>query len=142
MLILLDTDTLSLLQKRHARLRARLAAHEKHAPDDEVCTTVISLQEQMQGRLAALNRPTTPDRLLTRYAELIETLESFSTLHVLPFDAAALARYDDLRAQRLCLGTMDLRIASIVLANGGRLITRNLRDFNRVPGLVAEDWTV
>lgn len=35
---------------------------------------------------------------------------------------------------------MDLRIASIVLANGATLLSRNLRDFDRVPGLRVENW--
>lgn len=35
---------------------------------------------------------------------------------------------------------MDVRIASIVLANDALLISRNLRDFERVPGLGVEDW--
>ena len=47
-----------------------------------------------------------------------------------------------LRPQRIRVGTMDLRIASIALSRGLTVLTRNLRDFRRVPGLLAEDWTV
>jgi tRNA(fMet)-specific endonuclease VapC len=36
---------------------------------------------------------------------------------------------------------MDLRIASIALANNMTLLTRNTVDFERVPGLIQEDWT-
>ena len=35
---------------------------------------------------------------------------------------------------------MDLRIASIVPANSATLLSRNLRDFERVPDLQVEDW--
>jgi tRNA(fMet)-specific endonuclease VapC len=61
---------------------------------------------------------------------------------VRPFDASALAEFDRLRAEGVRIGTMDLRIASIALASDAKVITRNLRDFGRVPGLTAEDWTV
>jgi tRNA(fMet)-specific endonuclease VapC len=37
---------------------------------------------------------------------------------------------------------MDLRIASIAIANQMTLLTRNRVDFERVPGLMFEDWTV
>jgi tRNA(fMet)-specific endonuclease VapC len=37
---------------------------------------------------------------------------------------------------------MDLRIASIALSQGLILLTRNTRDFSKVPGLVTQDWTI
>jgi tRNA(fMet)-specific endonuclease VapC len=45
-----------------------------------------------------------------------------------------------LKASKLNVGTMDLKIASTVLANEATLLTRNTRDFARIPGLRVEDW--
>ena len=52
-----------------------------------------------------------------------------------------MAQYEQLRSMRLRIGTMDLRIAAITLAYGATLVTRNVQDFQRIPGLVIEDWT-
>lgn len=46
-----------------------------------------------------------------------------------------------LRRLRIRIGTMDLRIASIALAHGAKLLTRNSVDFAKVPELTIEDWT-
>jgi tRNA(fMet)-specific endonuclease VapC len=46
-----------------------------------------------------------------------------------------------LHTQKLRVGTNDLAIAAITLAARGILVTRNTVDFQRIPGLVLEDWT-
>jgi tRNA(fMet)-specific endonuclease VapC len=70
-----------------------------------------------------------------------DILKDFTTMQVLPFDDAAGSRFETLRQQRVRIGTMDLRIASIALERGHTVLTRNLVDFEKVPGLAAEDWT-
>jgi len=51
------------------------------------------------------------------------------------------AEFRKLQASRVRIGTMDLRIAAIAIANDATLLTRNLSDFGKVPGLRAEDWS-
>jgi tRNA(fMet)-specific endonuclease VapC len=58
------------------------------------------------------------------------------------FATAAADIYDDLRQHRVRVGSMDLRIASIAIANPMTLLTRNQVNFARVPGLQFEDWTL
>jgi tRNA(fMet)-specific endonuclease VapC len=60
---------------------------------------------------------------------------------VLLFEDPAVAEFKRLKQSKIRIGTMDLRIASIALANTATVISRNLRDFQRVPGLHVEDWT-
>jgi tRNA(fMet)-specific endonuclease VapC len=45
-----------------------------------------------------------------------------------------------LRAERVRIGSQDLKIACIALANNAVLLTANLRDFEQVPGLLVENW--
>jgi tRNA(fMet)-specific endonuclease VapC len=71
-----------------------------------------------------------------------ETLASFASAPVLPLDQSAIVIFDRLRQQKVRIGTMDLRIASIALANNLIVLTRNGRDFNQVSGLITEDWII
>jgi tRNA(fMet)-specific endonuclease VapC len=60
--------------------------------------------------------------------------------HVLPWGADAADMLQSLRKQRIRIGTMDLKIASIVLTHDAMLLSRNLRDFEKVPSLRVENW--
>jgi tRNA(fMet)-specific endonuclease VapC len=51
-----------------------------------------------------------------------------------------MAEYQRLVKQRIRIGTMDLKIVAIVLSQDAKLISRNLVDFAKVPGLTVEDW--
>jgi tRNA(fMet)-specific endonuclease VapC len=79
--------------------------------------------------------------LIRGYTLLLEILQGFQSAPVLPFDSASAAVFDGLRAQGIRVATMDLRIAAVALSRGVVLLTRNIADFGRVPGLVSEDWT-
>jgi tRNA(fMet)-specific endonuclease VapC len=76
-----------------------------------------------------------------RYLWLRESLDFFSIMRVLDFDETAAEQFGQLRQLRLRVGTQDLRIAAIALTTDSIVITRNKRDFSRVPGLQIEDWS-
>ena len=68
-------------------------------------------------------------------------LDSLNDFTVLDFDEGASQQFESLRQQKIRIGTQDLRIASIVLATGGILVSRNRKDFRQVPNLTIEDWS-
>ena len=72
---------------------------------------------------------------------LHQILVDFSVAQVLTFDEAAAQTFEELRTQRVRVGTMDLRIASIALSRDFTVWTRNMVDFQQIPGLRVEDWT-
>jgi tRNA(fMet)-specific endonuclease VapC len=76
------------------------------------------------------------------YDWLQTALTDFNKLSVLPFDEKAYSYYEQFRNQQLRVGSQDLRIAAIVMANEGILITRNRRDFEKVPNLSIVDWAL
>ena len=64
----------------------------------------------------------------------------FADWRILPFDDAAADQFKSLRSRRIRIGTMDLKIASIVLVYDATLLSGNIQDFEKVPGLRVEDW--
>ncbi len=65
-------------------------------------------------------------------------------LAILPFDEAALWAYGDLRAELerkgTPMGSLDTLIAAHALSLQATLVTNNLREFERVPGLQLDNW--
>jgi tRNA(fMet)-specific endonuclease VapC len=137
-MVLLDTDHMSLLQRGGPESGA-IARRLRQVPPDDVATTIVSFEEQTKGWLARLARARTADRLRSDYAELKRLLRNYCDIAVVEFDAAAADVYTQLNQQRLRIGAMDLKIAAIALANNATVLTRNARDFQRVPGLRFED---
>jgi tRNA(fMet)-specific endonuclease VapC len=141
MLVLLDTDHVSILQHKDEAaitLRRRLA----ELPADAVRNCIVSFEEQARGYMAYLRRARKRQEILRAFANLQQLLRDYQAHQVLPFDDAAMDEFLRLQQQRIRIGTSDLRIAAIAKANGVKLLSRNLRDFRKVPGLNVEDWTV
>lgn len=136
---LLDTDSLSLLQQGHPTVLQRVNGH----PVSNVAVSTITLQEQMQGWQGNLNRARNPQQVAIAHERLvIRLLPTWCRFPVLPFPEPAILRFEHLKSLRLNVGFMDLRIAAVALENGLKVVTRNQRDFGRVPGLTTEDWAV
>ncbi|HXG10766.1 MAG TPA: type II toxin-antitoxin system VapC family toxin [Gemmataceae bacterium] len=140
--VILDTDHLSVLQWQEQPACGRLLERLDQLPPDDIATTIVSFHEQVQGWLAYLNRARKPEQVVLAYAKLEAMWRSFLKMIVLSYTEKAQERFAELRRQCPRLQTMDLRIASITLVTGATLLSRNLRDFSKVPGLTVEDWTV
>jgi tRNA(fMet)-specific endonuclease VapC len=78
-------------------------------------------------------------RQVEAYRRLKEFLDRYLKITVLEFDEAAAIEFERLKQSRLRIGAMDLKIASIALARNATVLTRNLKDFIRVPDLKVED---
>jgi tRNA(fMet)-specific endonuclease VapC len=102
---------------------------------------VISYEEQTRGWLSYLASARSLTEQVTAYSYLQRHLQVFCTVPLLAFDPAAAAIVRQLQQRRIRIGTMDLKIASIALAQGATLLSRNVTDFRKVPELRVEDWT-
>ena len=136
-MFVLDTDTLSLLLRSHPRLTDRVSRSAV-----EVVVTEITRIEQLKGRFDALFKAEDGERLLMARQRLLDTEKDLDRIEILPLDEAAATEFERLLGTKGLrrIGRGDLLIASIVLANKATLVTRNVRDFQRVPGLKIENW--
>jgi tRNA(fMet)-specific endonuclease VapC len=138
-LYVVDTDTLSLFQHGNAAVERRVRST---SPTD-LAVSIITVEEQLSGWYSALRRVKRPDEIGRVYDNFTATLSFLAGLQwqFLSFSLNAVHRFDALVSLRLPIGRMDLRIAAIALENQAIVVTRNVRDFGRVPGLTIEDWT-
>ena len=136
-LYVLDTDHLSLILRGHPKTHERLTA----IPPEEIAITIITAEEQMRGRLAQVSKATSGDTRSAAYRYLHKAIGDLAKLNILDYDAESDRIYQDLKQQRLRVGSQDLRIAAITLANNGVLATRNYSDFSKIGRLLLDDWT-
>ena len=136
----LDTDLLSLLEYPEGRHAQRLQARLDQATED-VVTTIVTYEEQTRGWFALMAKARSVTAQIDVYRRLRRHLENYRSIDVLDFGERAAIEYQRLRSLRLGIGTMDLKIGAIALANSAVLLTRSVSDFKRIPNLVIEDWT-
>lgn len=132
---LLDTDHVTLHERGNLLLLRRL---ERIAPED-VAVSAVTVEESLRGRLAILARRIEGATRVHAYAKFIESVQFFGRIEVLAYDLACEDEYQALHAIRI--GTQDRKIAATALAYGRILVTRNQRDFRKVPNLLLEDWS-
>jgi len=98
--------------------------------------------ELVNGWNAFSTKKRNSDSLVRTYFEFEKILRDFSVMQLVSFDQKAAEVFDDLNHKSLRVGSMDLRIASIAIANQMTLATQKSVDFERVPGLSIQNWLV
>ena len=138
MLYILDTDHISLLQQKNPLIRAKI----NQINSNNVVVTIISVQEQVKGWFNLINRNSDSPSIIWAYQGLSDVVKYFNQITVLDFDDNAYEIFQNLKSQSIRIGSQDLRIASIALAVNGIVVTRNQKDFSKIPNLMIEDWTL
>jgi tRNA(fMet)-specific endonuclease VapC len=130
MAFLLDSNTVIYAFKNAGQVRNHMRQHEDL--DFKLCTPV--LWELLTGANKACDSSAQHARLALFQARF----------ELLPFDLAAARHAAQVRAQLEAQGTptgaADTMIAGVALAHGLILVTRNVREFERVPGLQIQNW--
>jgi tRNA(fMet)-specific endonuclease VapC len=126
----LDTNTVLDYFRGKGQVAARLLA----TPPSEVGLPAVAAYEVWVGVLGSQNAK----RRQVEYERFL------AVVAILPFDAVAGRRAADLRLalerKGELIGPMDMLIAATALAHGATLVTRNVREFDRVPGLTVVNW--
>ena len=126
----LDTNLcIRVLRDRPPALRERFNLNA-----EELCISTIVLTELLHGA-AKSQRPEHNRHEVGRFA---------ARLQVLGFDEAAAGHAAEIRAELeqrgQAIGGYDVLIAGHARSRGLIVVTGNLREFSRVPGLRCEDW--
>ena len=137
-MLILDTDHLSEIDRRS--IEGLVLLKRLQDVDQQVATTVISIDEQLRGLLALVKTAKTAEASIPLYARLETFIADLARWDIISFDDRAVNKFERLRKLRLGVGTMDLKIASIALAHNATLLTRNSKDFACIPNIRFENW--
>jgi len=135
-----DTDHLSVLDRGGAKSQ-RLLERLANVSSSQVVTSIISYEEQMRGWLSYVAKSQSLQQQVEAYKQLKRQLTNYCAIPILEFDEQAAQEFQRLRKIYPRIGTMDLKIASVTLANKAVLLTRNSSDFGQIADLSIEDWT-
>ncbi len=138
-MIAFDTDVLTEILLGDTRFMARAAA----IPTYDQSVPIIVIEEIMRGRLNIIRQAEAGKTSITlpqAYEFFAATFADFRRLQVLSYDEQAESHYQKWRQSGIRLSTHDLRIGAICVSHSAKLISRNRRDFARIPGLDAEFW--
>ena len=136
----LDTDHLTILKYTESAQCRALNDRMERSGETAFATTVVSMEEQLRGWLAQIHKVRDFHKQVPHYHQLARLFDFFRHWHLLAFDERAADECKRLRQEGIRIGTQDLKIASIALVHDALLLSANLADFRRVPGLRVESW--
>jgi tRNA(fMet)-specific endonuclease VapC len=137
-LFVLDTDHLTLYYRGDPIVVQRVDSR----PPTELAISILTVDEQLTGWYTLTRQSRQPEEVARAYAHLGEAVVRLGRWRILPYTESAIARVAQFKTLRLNVRLMDLRIAAVAMENHAVVVTRNRRDFGRIPGLSVEDWSI
>lgn len=130
---LLDSNVcIEIMRGRNQTLIARWQPY----PASEICLCSVVISELLFGAL----------RSAKVASQLLAVANFVLPYQSLPFDDTAADHHSRIRAELaqkgISIGPHDSQIAAIALANNLTVVTHNVSEFSRVPGLTVEDWHI
>ena len=107
---------------------------------DPPAIPIVAVEEQCKGWFARLGRTRDIHQQIAPYERLAELFDLLAEWDIISLGETAADLFAQLRRQKVRIGSQDLKIAAIALAEGASLLSANLRDFQKVPGPRAENW--
>ncbi|MEZ4867971.1 MAG: type II toxin-antitoxin system VapC family toxin [Caldilineaceae bacterium] len=138
-MIAFDTDVLSLIFRGNLAYTQRVTAIPivlQHVP-------IIVAEEIVRGRLDVVRKAEAGQAKISleqAYHLFEEALMDLQQFKLLPYTAQADAWFQQWRREKVRVATHDLRITAICRAHNATSVSRNRRDYERVPGLRVEFW--
>lgn len=137
-MLILDTNHYSEIERKSG-IGLALAERLRAAGDDGFLT-IITPEEVLKGWIAAIQPHRQVDHGVRSYSDFHNSLDGFREWLILPWSQDSAVIFNSLKGLRLNVGAKDLCIASIALEYHATVLTRNLVDFEKAPGLNVEKW--
>jgi len=137
---LLDTDIVSLLFRSTDKTTA-LYRRFQETPATNRVISAITVEEMLRGALAVIRSEETRSGGTLGYQRLAQLVPFLATFRIAPFTDATQEIFRAMPASLRRLGSGDCKIAATALHYDLIVVTRNLRHFQQIPGVVYKDWT-
>jgi tRNA(fMet)-specific endonuclease VapC len=134
-----DADVLTLIFRGDRSYIQKLAL----IPPDERSVPIVVVDQILRGRLHSIRQAETGKAkasIEVAYAFLEQTLADLKWMQILSYSAQAESLVQSWRKQKIKVGVSDMRIAATSIVHSAKLVSRNRRDFDLVPGLSVEYW--
>ena len=143
-MMILDTHHVAQLQRVGSRDAAVIEARLHTVPITDLWITVITPYEQLREALGRINSEQSPEKQVARFSLFQRMIDYYATYwkdRILPFDERAARVLGSFEPKLIrSIGARDARIAAIALVHRATVLTANMTDFQRVPGISVSNW--
>lgn len=136
----LDSDSITLFL-HHKGQQPKLVRRVLDVPAEQMWVSIITVKEAIGGAMALIDNSRRAASSERDCAFLRNIMRDLSDFQILPYDEAAKQIFNAMTAAEKRVGGNDCKIAASAISRGFTVVTRNVKDFAQIKGVVYADWT-